>query len=302
MLLRCYINNITIKQLKVFSAVSRAESLTSAAAELFVTKAAVSIALQSLEAQLQQPLFDRVKNRLLINAQGRKLQPLADELLQRMQAIEALFDANQYSGLLRIGASVTVGNHLLPSMLASFLPATKSQRPELTIANTADLSNKILAYELDVALDEGRVHSDRLNVIPWLDDQMYVIASVDHPLAKIASLSDAQLAGQSWVLREASSGTREQFDQRLSALLPSWSLGLEFNSNEAVINAVAAGIGLGFMSNLSVAQAIENNKLVRLNRIDSCRRQLYLVYAKDRYVSPLLQYFIDYTLAWQPQN
>jgi len=300
--MRRAINNITIKQLKVFSAVSKAESLTSAAAQLYVTKAAVSIALQSLETQLGQPLFDRVKNRLLLNAQGRLLQPLADELLQRMQGIEALFDANQYSGLLRIGASVTVGNHLLPTMLASFLPSTKSQRPELTIANTADLSAKILAYELDVALVEGRVHSDGLNVIPWLDDQMYVIASVDHPLATLSEVSNAQLAQQQWVLREANSGTREQFDQRLSPLLSSWILGLEFNSNEAVINAVSAGIGLGFMSNLSVAQAIKNNKLVRLNRITSCRRQLYLVYAKDRYVSPLLQYFIDYTLAWQPQS
>ena len=249
-----------------------------------------------------QPLFDRVKNRLLLNAQGKLLQPLADELLQRMQGIAALFDANQYSGLLRIGASVTVGNHLLPAMLASFIPSTKSQRPELTIANTADLSGKILAYELDVALVEGRMHNDGLNVIPWLDDQMYVIASTDHPLANLTEVSDAQLAGQRWVLREASSGTREQFDQRLSPLLSSWDLGLEFNSNEALINAVAAGIGLGFMSNLSVAQAIKNNILVRLNRSTNCRRQLYLVYAKGRYVSPLLQYFIDYTLAWQPQS
>ena len=104
-------------------------SITLAAEQLFVTKAAVSIALNTLEQQLSHPLFDRIKNRLVLNAQGLELLPLADELLQRMQGIQNIFSTDKLTGTLQIGASVTIGNHLLPGLLAGFLEHTDCQRP-----------------------------------------------------------------------------------------------------------------------------------------------------------------------------
>ena len=167
-----------------------------------------------------------------------------------------------------------------------------------------------MAYELDIALVEGRMYDDALQVIPWLKDEMHIIASASKPLTpKLHTKYQAQqtienldLNHQKWVLREANSGTREQFDQLLAPHIPHWSIGLEFNSNEAVINAVAAGVGLGFMSNLSAADAFRNKRLISLPRQEVSSRQLYLVCLKERYISPLLQAFINYSLNWVAPN
>jgi DNA-binding transcriptional LysR family regulator len=301
------INNITFKQLNAFCTIANSGSITLAAKQLFVTKAAVSIALNTLEEQLGEVLFDRVRNRLMLNAQGAKLLPLADELLQRMQTIQSLFFDNRLTGKLRIGASVTIGNHLLPKLLAGFITQADCQRPDTHIENTTDLCAGLLNYDLDIALVEGRVYNEDLHVIPWLSDEMQIIASAQHPLSSLSkekynsqqAIENIDLADQKWVLREAHSGTREQFDQQLAPKIGNWSVGLEFNSNEAVINAVAAGVGLGFMSNLSITDAIGNQRIVALTRGDVCTRQLYIVLLKERYISPVLQYFLDYCLQWQ---
>ncbi|WP_315982046.1 LysR family transcriptional regulator [Aliamphritea spongicola] len=85
------INALTLKQLRAFTSVARLGTLTAAAEELSLTKGALSVALHELEKQLGHPLFDRVKNRLVMNAYGQQLRPLADELLQRTMTIESLF-------------------------------------------------------------------------------------------------------------------------------------------------------------------------------------------------------------------
>lgn len=262
--------------------------------------------MNTLEQQLNQPLFDRIKNRLILNAQGLALLPLADELIQRMQGIESLFAQNKLAGTLRIGASVTIGNHLLPNMLAGFLNQVDCQRPQPKIENTACLAADLLAYQLDIAFVEGQIYDDALEVIPWLNDEMHIIASADSTflsplndkIIKNQVIENFELEGFPWVLRESNSGTREQFNQQLAPNIQQWKIGLELNSNEAVVNAVAAGIGLGFMSNLSVADAVENKRLVKLQRHQPYSRQLSMVLLKNRYVSPLLQCFIDYSKRW----
>lgn len=301
---------ITLKQLNVFFAVANTGSITHASDQLFITKSAVSIALNSLELQLGQPLFDRVKNRLVLNSQGTELLPLVDEMLLRSQNIQTMFSSDKLSGNLRIGASVTIGNHLLPSLLGSYLDQANLNRPVIKIENTAKLIVDLKNYNLDIALVEGKVIDDTLLVIPWLRDQMHIIASAQHPLTANLSkkhnsglpVQGLDLSNQKWVLREPNSGTREQFDVRIAPYIGPWSIGLELNSNEAVINSVASGIGLGFMSNLSVEDATNNHRLIKLLSNLNCERQLYIVFLNKRYISPLMQSFIDFSLTWQPEN
>ncbi|MGL5036653.1 MAG: LysR family transcriptional regulator, partial [Aeromonas sp.] len=110
---------LTLQQLKVFATIARYGNLGLAANELFLSKGAVSQSLQELERQLATPLFDRIHPRLQLNNEGRLLQPVAEELLTRMQDIENLFRPDaEPSGQLRLGASQTIGNYLLPTLLA----------------------------------------------------------------------------------------------------------------------------------------------------------------------------------------
>lgn len=268
--------------------------MTAAAEHLHLTKAAISISLQELEKQLGQVLFDRIKNRLIINSQGEQLRPLADEVLQRVEGIGQLFEGNQLSGSLRVGASVTVGNHLLPHVLANYLKLTGCRRPTVQIANTAQLCQKLNDFELDIALIEGQVVDEDLVVVPWKEDKMYIVSGPGHPLAHQDVVMLSELNQQEWVLREPKSGTREQFDKRLAPSLEHWRLGMELNSNESIISAVAEGLGLGFISDLSAREALGNGRLVHLITDKEWRRQLYLVYPRKKYVSPILSHFIAY--------
>ena len=201
---------LTLQQLKVFATIARHGNLGGAAGELCLSKGAVSQSLQELERQLATPLFDRVHPRLQLNNEGRLLQPAAEELLTRMQEIEQLFGPDaEPSGQLRLGASQTIGNYLLPSLLAGGAQELGAA-PRVTIANTHLLCHSLAHFELDLALIEGENHHPDLVSEFWLEDEMLIIAPPQHPLAGQRDLPLSLLAGETWVLREPQSGSREQ--------------------------------------------------------------------------------------------
>lgn len=285
---------LTLQQLKVFATIARHGNLGMAASELFLSKGAVSQSLQELERQLATPLFDRVHPRLQLNNEGRLLQPAAEELLTRMQEIEQLFSPDaEPSGQLRLGASQTIGNYLLPSLLAGSAP-TLGLPPRVTIANTHILCHALANFELDLALIEGENHHPDLVSEPWLEDEMLIIAPPHHPLAERLEISLSQLGGETWVLREPQSGSREQFEQQLLPKLPRWQAGLELNTLEAVMLAVEHGLGLSFISRLAISDRLQSGRLVALSLSRSFPRQLSLVWHKQKYHSTSLRRFLAF--------
>ena len=290
---------LTLQQLKVFATIARHGNLGLAAGELCLSKGAVSQSLQELERQLATPLFDRVHPRLQLNNEGRLLQPAAEELLTRMQEIEQLFRPDaEPSGQLRLGASQTIGNYLLPSLLADSAHEL-GLPPRVTIANTHLLCHALANFELDLALIEGENHPPDLVTEPWLEDEMLIIAPPDHPLAAHAALSPERLDGETWVLREPQSGSREQFEQQLQPRLPHWRAGLELNTLEAVMLAVEHGLGLSFVSRLAVADRLQSGRLVALSLSQSFPRRLSLIWHKQKYHSAALRRFLAFCRSQQ---
>ncbi|BBT80713.1 LysR family transcriptional regulator [Aeromonas sp. YN13HZO-058] len=288
---------LTLQQLKVFATIARYGNLGLAANELCLSKGAVSQSLQELERQLSTPLFDRIHPRLQLNNEGRLLQPAAEELLTRMQDIENLFSPDaEPSGQLRLGASQTIGNYLLPTLLAS----SKQELglpPKVTINNTHLLCHALANFELDMALIEGENHHPDLLAEPWLQDEMLVVAPPGHPLADKAELSLSRLGGETWVLREAQSGSREQFIQQIQPELPHWQAGLELNTLEAVMLAVEKGLGISFISRLAVSDRLKDGRLVALPLTRRFPRQLSLIWHKQKYHSASLRHFLHFCRA-----
>lgn len=279
---------ISTKKLQVFSSIARHGNLTAAAAELFLSKAAVSQALTELESQLAAPLFDRVHPRLKLNEQGKLLQPLADEVLSRVADIEQLFTQNQLQGQLRLGASQTIGNYLLPPLLTALPPG----QIRVSIENTFSLCQQLLHFELDMALIEGDNPFAELVATPWVMDEMILVAWPTHPLCQHNSVDYALLAGQPWVLREAQSGSRTQFNRHLAPKLTSLGPVTELNALEAVMAAVEAGLGLTFISVHAAAARLAQGRLVQLPLPAQFCRQLSLVWHKQKYHSALARHFI----------
>ncbi|MGF1760837.1 LysR substrate-binding domain-containing protein [Photobacterium sagamiensis] len=292
--------NIALKQLRVFVTVAQERTITAAAEKLFLSKPAVSMALAELERQLDHKLFDRNNNRLIINEQGKRLLPLADELLARSHAIENLFDqAGPVTGKLKVGSSDTVGNQVTPFLLRDFRASTQHADQSLFISNTAQICHKLSEFELDVGLVEGKVQQADLITKPWLDDEMVVVCHPDHPLTHIDNLRLSDLENSQWILREPGSGTREFFLNRISPRLEEWHQAFELNTTEAIINCVAAGLGITCLSRLAIQHAVNDKRLILLDLPIDMRRQYWLIYHKEKYQSPLLTLFLDFCLQWQ---
>jgi len=292
--------NIGLRQLNVFMRVAQDKTITAAAKKLFLSKPAVSMALAELENQLGQQLFDRQNNRLVINEFGLKLQPLADELLARSEQISVLFSQqNQLTGRLKIGASDTIGTQVMPYLLRDFRENTLHEQQSLLISNTADICQKVAKFELDIALVEGKVNQPELVSTAWLSDEMCLICASVHPLSQIAKPTFAQLESQNWLLREQGSGTRGYFSKYLEPKLNYWTLSLELNNTEAIINSVAAGLGIACLSKLAVAHAVRDSGLVMLTLPVHSQRQYWLVYHKEKHLLNLMANFIEFCQTWQ---
>lgn len=294
---------LTLKQLKVFRAIALHGSLSNAADALFLTKPALSMALQELEKQLEQQLFDRVNNRLHLNTQGQRLLPLADELLQRAQQIESSFRHDtELSGRLNIGASNTIGDYLLPMLLGDFLLQTPSCLPTVAVDNTRILAEKLHRFELDIILVEGSLNDPGMQLYPWFQDEMLLVAAPHHPLVQssqaLGVLPLDALSNQYWCLRESGSGAREHFDRTIAPHLDSWHLRLESQRNEAILGPCRAGLGIAYVSSIIAADSLKQGTLCRLPIGLDTRRQLSILLQKEKYLSPLLQGFLQFCLAW----
>ncbi|MDR3390371.1 MAG: LysR family transcriptional regulator [Sulfuriferula sp.] len=291
---------VTLKQLRVFLTIAQESSITIAADKLCLTKPALSITLGGLERDCGHTLFDRHNGRLYLNDYGRHMLPLADEIIQRSDSIAQLFEHQDADiGHLRIGASHTIGHQIVPRLLQQFRLDIGRSGQSVFIANTAEICDKLERFELDIGMIEGAVELDTLEVMDWREDRMLVVAAPDHALARNANehagpLDIGDLEGQDWVLRESGSGTRDYFIGQIAMHLQSWRTALELNATEAVINAVAAGMGLTCISALEADFALKDGRLTEIPTTLDLRRKLRLVIHGKKYRSPLIARYLAF--------
>src|ERR1700722_8530044 len=151
--------NVSLRQLEVFVQIALHGSVRAAAERLYLTQPAASMALAEMERQLDAPVFDRERGRLRLNARGRELLPLAQELLERHAEFgrRATGKTVSLAGELRIGASNTVGNYRVGELLGDFVRAHPQVAIRLRVANTGDIAAAVLDHSLDVGCVEGPV-------------------------------------------------------------------------------------------------------------------------------------------------
>ncbi len=291
--------DITLRQLQVFIAVARHENLGNAAAELFITRGAVSQALHELEKQLDVLLFDRVHPHIHLNHDGKRLLPLADELLHRSRGIALMFSEQTTDHFLQIGASKTIGSFILPRLLGDFENASL-WLPEAHIANSKRVCDLVASFALDAALLEGEEHHPDLIFEQWLADEMVVIAQRGHPLATGIRHSLDVLRGQRWILREPASGTREYFEYNLAPLISPYSVALTLSSPEAILAMVGQGLGITFASRLiaELPSFSRHFAIIQLER--AFPRTFSLCYHSKKYHSITMDQFLSYCRKWIP--
>jgi len=268
---------LSLRQLEVFLAVIETGSTTRAAQAVALSQSATSNALSELESRLGEKLFDRVGKRLVLNASGRALQPRARALLIQARDAEVLFRSG--GGQLKVGASTTIGNYLLPRLLGEAGGVLPCERVE--IANTDDIAERMLRFELDLGLIEGRALHPDLMMTPWRQDEMVIVAApgfAGQPLAQLPWIMREQGSGTRSVVEQELFGTHEGGPQALEGVQPV----LELGSSEAIHNAVRAGLGVSCLSRHVVQQSLQSGELQVLAPERRIRRQLYLLRHRQR--------------------
>jgi DNA-binding transcriptional LysR family regulator len=249
---------ITLRQLEIFAAVSQEGSVTGAANRIGLSQAATSQALAELENQLRYRLFDRNGRRLKQNAAGRELLPDAIAVIDRARDIER--GARSSSFEVRLCASLTVGNYMLPPLIGRFARRFPGACFQMAVGNTDHVVTAVRQLESDVGWVEGIASDPQLHSFPWREDRLVIIAAPGHPLAGRKATAQA-LADASWVLREKGSGTREVFEQAIAGRFSLGHIPLELGSIGAVKRAVGAGAGLSCISRSTIDLELKAGQL-----------------------------------------
>ena len=175
----------------------------------------------------------------------------------------------------------------------------------MQVANTQSIVERVLNYDLDIGLIEGELFDQNLEVIPWLEDDVTVFCSASHPLARKTVLDDEDLLSVDWVVREQGSGTRQAFNRAMQGVLSDVRIRYELEHTEAIKRAVEANLGIGCLSEITLADAFLRGDLVKLNAPHrQWHRHFYIVLHKDKYQTPILESWLKFCrdYRWDGKN
>jgi DNA-binding transcriptional LysR family regulator len=275
-------------RLRVFYTVARLGSFSRAGDELYTSQPNVSKHIRQLEAELGTALFHRLGGGIELTDAGRAVYRYAQQvfnLTAEMQRTLAELEGLE-RGFLRLGASSTPGLYLLPEMMSVFSRHYPGLEVSLAIGNSSQVVEEALAGKLDLGFVGGFSEGVGLQVQPFVADEVVLIAPSGHRLAGRADVSPGELAGETFVVREAGSSTRQTMEAVLNALHISPQRTLEMRGCEAVKRAVAAGLGLSFVSSYAIDLELGQRVLsvLRGPGLDLLR-QLYMISRKDTRLS-----------------
>lgn len=286
---------MTLRHMKIFCALCDAGcNTTKAAGHLNMTQPAVSLAIKELEQYYGIVLFDRIGRRLQIT-------PAGENFLQYAQRIAAQFDDMERemrnwdsAGILRVGASLTIGSQFLPHYVKTFSQRQPGTQVQVVVSSSDTLERALMSNKLDFALIEGISHNPAMHMEEYMEDQLSIIASPQSGFHQDQVLPLDQFCRQPFLLREPGSGTREVFDRAAEAvgsyIRPIW----ESSSNTALIHAVVNGLGLAVLPQRMIQGALERGLVVSIGAegID-LRRSFYIIHHKDKYLTPTVRAFLD---------
>lgn len=291
---------ININHFYLFYRVAEQQHFTRAAEELFISQPAVSKQVKELERELGLTLFEANTHRKVqLTAVGQTLFEYAARIFGLVGEVEQVISdiKGLRQGRLTIGATTTIGIYMLPTLLGQFKAAYELIELFLDIRNNEQIQQKVINHQLELGLVEGFVSAEELVAVEWRKDELVLIASPDHKLntlSKIRPLTLVDALNYPLILREEGSGTRDVLEKGLKDRPEKWHLSMELGSTEAIKRAVAAGLGISFISNAAIELEVEMARLVRLPLCDfKLNRTLWLIHRPNHHFSPAAQAFLN---------
>lgn len=285
---------MTLRHMRIFQKIYETQSVTRAAEALHMTQPAVTRALQELEKYYGLRLFERLNRRLTVTEAGRRMYDYALHLTETFDIMEKSLRDWERQGVLRVGASVSLGCSLLPQLARTFQEEHPGVEVRVRIANGELLRRDLLENRLDLALLEGEENGADLMLTPFAAGEMALIVPPGHPLARAGGATLAQAAAYPLLLRETGSATRRFLDQLLMsrglAVQPVW----ESASTQALLSAVREGLGITLVPWALARQTVLRGEAERCPVTDAeLIRRRYVAWHPSKYVTGTMRAFVN---------
>ena len=290
--------NVTFRQLKVFEAVARQLSFTHAAQELHLSQPAVSMQIKQLEESAGLPLFEQLGKKVYLTEAGKEMYHYCRSIASQLEEAEEVL--GQLKGIQRGHLDIAVAstaNYFATRLLAAFAKQHEGVSFSLDVTNRESLLRQLEQNDKDLVIMGRPPENVNLEMEAFMENPLVVIASPEHPLVgKKVTLN--RLQKESFVVREAGSGTRIAMERFFSEHGVRLQTGMEMTSNEAIKQAVDAGLGLGIVSIHTLALELELGRLVVLEVKEfPILRHWYVVHRKGKRLSPIATAFRQFVLS-----
>ena len=286
-------------RLKVFQCVAQNLSFTKASNELFITQPAITKHIKELESEFEVKLFDRIGNKISLTQAGNILLSYTDHILSLHNEVK--FELSQLKGSLegnlRLGASTTIAQYVIPAALAKFNERFPEIKLSLANGNTEHIERQLLKNEIDIGIVEGKPTNADIRYSSFLNDELLVFASAQNAIIP-PLVSNDEFLKLPLVLRERGSGTLEIIEKSLQhyQISPKQLNVLMFlGSTEAIKSFIKTGNGVGIVSRFAIEQELSNN-IFRLINTPSLKfhRQFYFISPKGPEPVGLAKLFLNF--------
>jgi len=285
-----------IRDLQVFLAVSTRLNFTRAGEDVHLSQPSVSVRMRQLEEKLGVKLFEQLGKRVALTEAGQLLVPYATRVIAAMRDARDAIDGLQglERGALRIGASTTPGMYVIPRTIAHFKRRYPKIEVHLAVKDTRQIEEGVIRNEFDFGFVGGHLAGDEVDVVPWITDRIILIAPLGHRLGGKRIVKPQDLANEKFIFREQGSATRAVVATHLRKCHIEVEAVMEMANPESVKKAVQNGLGVAFISAFAVETELKAKTLVALKiRNLEIRRELKIVYRKDKHLSQAAKAFLD---------
>lgn len=258
--------HLTLRQLQVFEKVASHLNYSRAAEELYLSQPAVSMQIKQLEENIGLPLFEQMGKKIFLTEAGREVLHYSRTILQQLAEMEGVFDEMKGLGQGKLTLSVVnTANYFTPQLLARFCQQHPNINVILQVANRDAVLKQLADNATDLAIMGQPPEDLDIAAESFMDNPLVVIAAPNHPLAKLEQIPFAKLAQATFLSREKGSGTRSAMERIFTQHKIQPHISMEMETNEAIKQAVQAGMGLGILSLHSIELELETGRLVVLN-------------------------------------
>ena len=282
-------------KLKTFKTVALFLNFNQAAKSLNCAQSTVSAQIKSLEDEIGELLFRRIKKRVALTAAGEKMLGYADKLLSiEEEAIADLSGKREPRGTLSLMVPEAVASSYLPNLLGDFMDDCPAVNFDISNCSESCLENDLQTGSVDLAfVFSDTIHSSTLNSEKILSTRLLMAAAPEHPLAGKKTIDTSDLQSQTIFLLKAGCGYGLRFRQMLNTNIIKPASVLELTSVEAIKKCTGRGLGLAILPEPNIRKEIRGKRLVELNWTEAAGTTLLMVWHKDKKVSKILGRFMD---------